>query len=59
MKIIVKLLFIFSDKLQNYIYFYLFFRGRETKSILVKKDVREKIPRPVKEGEKLLQEHSR
>ena len=35
------------------------YRGRETKSILVKKDVREKIPRPVKEGEKLLQEHSR
>merc|ERR1740129_1093327 len=32
------------------------FRGRETKSTLVKKDAREKIPRPMKEGEKLLQD---
>lgn len=34
------------------------YRGRETKSILVKKEDREKIPRPVKEGEKLLQDYS-
>ena len=33
-----------------------FFRGRETKSILIKRDEREKIPRPVKEGERLLQD---
>merc|ERR1712051_630908 len=32
------------------------YRGRETKSILVKKDAREKIPRPMKEGGKLLQD---
>jgi len=32
------------------------YRGRETKSILVKRDDREKIPRPVKEGERLLQD---
>merc|ERR1719203_916110 len=32
------------------------YRGRETISILVKKDAREKIPRPMKEGEKLLQD---
>ena len=32
------------------------YRGRETKSILIKRDDREKIPRPVKEGERLLQD---